>query len=53
MFLAAPKKEIKNTKKIEMPTDTPTEFELWDTTADIQRRRGRGSRGRGRRERPN
>ena len=26
-------------RKIEVPTDTPTEFELGDTAADIQRRR--------------
>ena len=26
-------------KKIEIPTDTPSEFELEDTAADIQRRR--------------
>ena len=26
-------------RRIEVPTDTPTEFELGDTAADIQRRR--------------
>ena len=43
----------KNVRKIEVPTDTPTEFELRGTGADIQRRenkrrrkRQRNSRGR-------
>ena len=31
------KKARKNVKKIEVPTDTPTEFELGYTAADIQR----------------
>ena len=34
-----PKMARKNVRKIEVPTDTPTEFELGDTTSDIQRRR--------------
>ena len=34
-----PKKGRRNVKKIEVPTDTSTEFELGDTAADIQRRR--------------
>ena len=33
------KKAIKNVRKIEIPTDTPTVLELGDTAADIQRRR--------------
>ena len=33
-----PKKD-RRVRKIEVPTDTPTEFELGDTAADIQRRR--------------
>ena len=32
-------KEGRRVKKIEVPRDTPTEFELGDKTADIQRRR--------------
>ena len=34
-----PKKVRGNMRKIEVPTDSPTEFELRDTVADIQRRR--------------
>ena len=34
-----PKKCRKNVRKTEVLTDTPTEFELGDTVADIQRRR--------------
>ena len=34
-----PKKSRKNVRKIEVPTNTPTEFDLGDTTAGIQRRR--------------
>ena len=33
-----PKMSRKNVRKIEVPIDTSTEFELGDTTADIQRR---------------
>ena len=50
-----PKMGRKNVRKIEIPTDTPTEFEFGDTVADIQRRReeiehrnNRWRRGRGR-----
>ena len=32
-------KKSRIVRKIEVPTDTPTEFELGDTVADIQRRR--------------
>ena len=32
-------KKGRRIRKIKVPTDTPTEFELGDTTADIQRRR--------------
>ena len=32
-------KKGRRIRKINVPTDTPTEFELGDTTADIQRRR--------------
>ena len=34
-----PKKGRGNVRKIEVPTGTPTEFELWDTAADILSRR--------------
>ena len=34
-----PKKGRRNVRKVEIPTDTPTEFELGDTAADIQRQR--------------
>ena len=34
-----PKKAKKNVKKIGVQTDTPTEFELGNTAADIQRMR--------------
>ena len=34
-----PKKARKNVRKLEVPTDTPTMFELADTAADIKRRR--------------
>ena len=34
----------RNVRKIEVPTDTPTEFELGDTAADIQRRREEATR---------
>ena len=48
----SPKKARKNLRKIEVPTDTPPECELGDTTVDIQRRRqGRKQRERGRRQR--
>ena len=35
-----PKKAIKNVRKIiiKFPTDTPTEFDLGDTAAEIQKR---------------
>ena len=33
-----PKTSRKNVRMIELPTDTPTEFELRDTAAGIQRR---------------
>ena len=36
--------------RIEVPTDTPTEFKLGDTAADIQRRREDKERGGGGRE---
>ena len=39
-----PEKGRKNVRKIEVPTDTPTEFELGDTAADIQRREDREQR---------
>ena len=35
MLKIGPKKATKNVRKIEVPTDTPTEFELGDTAADI------------------
>ena len=34
-----PKKGRRNVRKIEVPTDTPAEFEFGETAADIQRRR--------------
>ena len=34
-----PKKARRNLRKTEVPTDTPTEFELGDTAAVLQRRR--------------
>ena len=37
--MMAPKKATNNPRKIEVPTDTPTEFELRDTAADIRTRR--------------
>ena len=37
-----PKKARRNVRKIEVPTDTPTEYELGDTAADIQRKREEG-----------
>ena len=41
-------------RRIEVPTDTPTESELGDTAADIQRRRDKsGRRERGKRQRKN
>ena len=39
IYMIAPKKARKNVRKIEAPTDTPTEFELGDTAADIQKKR--------------
>ena len=33
-------KKSRRVRKIEVPTDKPTELELGDTTADIQMRRG-------------
>ena len=33
-------KKGRRVRKIEVPTDTPTEFELGDTATDIQRIRG-------------
>ena len=39
-----PQKARKYVKKVEVPTDTPTEFELGDTAADIQRRQERQQR---------
>ena len=41
-------KKTKNVRKIEVPTDTHTEFELGDTAADIQGRGGRGRKPGGR-----
>ena len=32
-------RKSRRVSKMEVPTDTPTEFELGDTAADIQRRR--------------
>ena len=40
------KKNGKKSEEDKVPTDTPTEFELGDTAADIQRRRGSRERGR-------
>ena len=37
-------------RKIKLLIDTPTEFELGDTAADIQRRRGEAGKREGRRE---
>ena len=34
-------------RKIEVPTDSPTEFKLGDTAADIQRRERRGMQEKG------
>ena len=34
-----PKQGRKNARKIEIPRDTPTDFKLGDTAADIQRMR--------------
>ena len=39
--MMALKKARKNTRKMEVPTDSPIEFELGDTVADIQRTMGR------------
>ena len=47
------KKGRRNVRKIEIPTDTPTECELGDTAADIQRRKEMEHRERGRRQRNN
>ena len=40
-YKMGPKKSRKNARKIEIPTDTPKEFDLGDTAANIQ---GRGQR---------
>ena len=40
-----PKKVERNVRKTKVPTDTPTEFELGDTAADIQRRREKREQG--------
>ena len=39
-------KKGRRVRKIEIPTDTPTELKLGDTTANIHRRRGRQQKGR-------
>ena len=39
-----PKKSRRAVRRIEVPTETPPEFELGDTVADIQRRREGGMR---------
>ena len=46
IYKIGPKKGRKNVRKIKVPTDTPTEFELGDTAADTQmRRKSRGGGG--------
>ena len=45
-----PKRPRKNARKIEVSTVTPTEFELGDTAAVMQRRRGAEREQRGREE---
>ena len=40
-------------EKIEVPKDTPTEFELGDTAADIQRRTEKGRQEKQRKENTN
>ena len=40
-----PEKARKNVRKIDVPTDTPTGFELGDTAADYQRRRKQTEKG--------
>ena len=42
--MGLPKKNIKNVRKIYVPTDTFTEFEFGDTAANIQRSEGRDQR---------
>ena len=37
----APKKVRKNVRKVEVPKDIPTEFELRYTAADMQKRRAK------------
>ena len=39
IYYMDPKKGRRNMRKIDVPTDTPTEFDLGDTAADIQRKR--------------
>ena len=44
--MMSPKKARENPRYIKVPADIPTEFELGDTAADIQKRREKRKRGR-------